>query len=176
MSEFNWIDTSIEGFKLRFANTADVPLIHRFIKELADFENLEDEVVSTEDQLRQNLFGDRSYAEVILGFEGEKPAGFALFFHNFSTFVGKPGIYLEDLFVKQGMRGNGYGREFLTYLARLANHRDCGRLEWAVQEWNEQAIGFYESLGARQKEEWTVYQLAGNRLKELGNSFNHTSQ
>ncbi len=171
MNEYNWIETSLEDFRLRFASKPDIPLIHEFIKELADYEQLEDEVVSTQTQLQQNLFGDRSYAEVILGFEGENPAGFALFFHNFSTFVGKPGIYLEDLFVKKEMRGKGYGKVFLTYLARLANHRDCGRLEWAVQEWNEKAIGFYENLGARQKEEWTVYQLAGKKLENLGKTF-----
>lgn len=173
MADYNWIETPLHDFKLRFANQADVSLIHDFILNLAEYENLKDEVVSTEDQLRQNLFGSRSYAEVILGFEKETPVGFALFFHNFSTFVGKPGIYLEDLYVKKDYRGKGYGRTFLTYLARLANHRDCGRLEWAVQEWNEQAIGFYEKLGAHQKEEWTVYQLAGTKLRELGNSFHN---
>lgn len=173
MADYNWIETSISDFKLRFANEDDVPLIHDFIVNLAEFENLKDEVVSTEELLRQNLFGSRSYAEVILGFENNTPAGFALFFHNFSTFVGKPGIYLEDLYVKKDYRGKGYGKTFLTYLARLANHRDCGRLEWAVQEWNEQAIGFYESLGASQKEEWTVYQIAGKKLRSLGNSFDH---
>jgi GNAT superfamily N-acetyltransferase len=173
MDDYNWIETSLPDFRLRFANRKDVPLIHKFIRDLADYENLEHEVVSTEEQLLQNLFGDRSYAEVILGFEKEEPAGFALFFHNFSTFVGKPGIYLEDLYVKKPLRGKGYGKIFLTYLARLANHRDCGRLEWAVQEWNERAIGFYESLGARQKEEWTVYQVAGSKLKKLGNSFDN---
>lgn len=173
MADYNWIETSQPNFKLRFANEADIPLIHKFIKDLANYENLEDEVVSTQDLLRQNLFGDRSYAEVILGFKNNEPAGFALFFHNFSTFVGKPGIYLEDLYVKKQMRGKGYGKVFLTYLARLANHRDCGRLEWAVQEWNERARGFYESLGAHQKEEWTVYQLAGSKLKQLGNSFDN---
>ena len=165
MPDYNWIDTSLPRFKMRFANETDIPLIHDFIVELAEYEKLKDQVVSTEEQLRKNLFGDRSYAEVILGFEEEQPAGFALFYHNFSTFVGKPGIYLEDLFVKEGLRGQGYGKAFLRYLARLANHRDCGRLEWAVQEWNKQAIGFYESLGARQKEEWTVYQVADSRLK-----------
>lgn len=173
MSDYNWIETDTENFRLRFARREDVPLIHKFIKELAEFENLRDEVVSTEELLYQNLFGDRSYAEVILGFEGNKPAGFALFFHNFSTFVGKPGIYLEDLFVKKEMRGQGYGKTFLTYLARLANHRDCGRLEWAVQEWNERAIKFYETMGAREKEEWSVYQLAGSKLKDLGNTFDN---
>jgi GNAT superfamily N-acetyltransferase len=117
--------------------------------------------------LRKNLFGDRPYAEVLIAEVDGEPAGFALFFHNFSTFVGRPGIYLEDLFVKPEHRGTGLGRALLKRLAEIAVERECGRLEWAVLDWNEPAIGFYKKLGARPNDEWTVFRLAGEALQEL---------
>ena len=122
------------------------------------------------DALRRGLFGERRYAEVLIGEEDGVPAGFALFFHNFSTFLGRPGIYLEDLFVRPEHRGKGYGRSLLARLAEIAVERDCGRLEWAVLDWNEPAIGFYRSLGARPNDEWTVYRLTGEALASLAGS------
>ena len=117
--------------------------------------------------LRRNLFGERRYAEVLIGEEDGEPVGFALFFHNFSTFLGKPGIYLEDLFVKPDHRGGGYGKALLQRLAQLAVERDCGRLEWAVLDWNEPAIGFYRKLGAVPMEDWTIFRLSGAALHDL---------
>jgi len=152
---------------LRFATVEDVGLILDFIRQLADYEKMVDEVIADEDQLRQSLFGDRRVAEVVIAsYEGE-PAGFALFFHNFSTFLGRPGIYLEDLFVIPKLRGRGIGRVMLSFLARLAVERGCGRLEWWVLDWNEPAIRFYERLGAKPMDEWTVFRLTGDRLEEL---------
>lgn len=162
------IPTQIPGFVIRFAGEADAPLILQFIKGLAEYERLTHEVRATEAQLRETLFGARRYAEVIIGeFEGT-PVGFALFFHNYSTFLGQPGIYLEDLFVTPDMRGRGFGKELLTFLARLAVERNCGRLEWAVLDWNAPAIGFYKKLGAVPMEEWTVFRLTGDALVEMG--------
>jgi GNAT superfamily N-acetyltransferase len=152
---------------LRAATLEDVPQILAFIRALADYERLLDEVVATEDGLRRALFGPRPYAEVVLAEEAGTPVGFALFFHTFSTFVGLPGIYLEDLFVVPEARGRGVGRALLTYLARLAGERGCGRVEWAVLDWNAPAIGFYQSLGALPNAEWTVYRLAGDALTAL---------
>jgi len=152
---------------LRFATVDDVGLIFDFICQLADDENIGDEVVADEDQLRQSLFGERRVAEVVIAsYEGE-PAGFALFFHNFSTFLGRPGIYLEDLFVIPELRGHGIGKILLSYLARLAVERGCGRLEWCVLDWNEPAIRFYERLGAQAMDEWTVYRVSGDTLEKL---------
>lgn len=167
MTKENWIETSLPDFKLRFAREEDVSLMLSFIKELADYEKLSHEVVATEKDIRENLFGEKAYAEAVIGYAGEKAAGFALFFHNFSTFLGKPGLYLEDLYVKPGMRSNGYGKAMLTYLANLAVERGCGRLEWAVLDWNEPAIHFYRELGARSMDEWTVYRLTGGSLSGL---------
>ncbi|MEO5762532.1 MAG: GNAT family N-acetyltransferase, partial [Vicinamibacteria bacterium] len=134
---------------------------------LAEYERLADSVVATEDILRQTLFGPRPYAEcVIARYKGE-PAGFALFFHNFSTFLGRPGIYLEDLFVNPDMRGKGVGRALLSHLARIAVERRCGRFEWAVLDWNESAIGFYKSLGAEPQNDWTVFRVTGEALTKL---------
>jgi|SRR5579885_1288726 GNAT superfamily N-acetyltransferase len=155
------------GFHIKPATTEDVPLILDFIKELAEYEKLSHEVVATEETLRENLFGKKSYAEVILAYLDHQPVGFALFFHNFSTFLGKPGIYLEDLFVKSSARGLGVGQKMLAYLARLAIERNCGRLEWWVLDWNEPAINFYKRLGAKAMDEWTVYRVTGNALDEL---------
>ena len=152
---------------LRPAIAADVPQILAFIRALADYERLLHEVVATEDGLRQALFGPRPYAEVVLAENAGAPVGFALFFHTFSTFVGRPGIYLEDLFVVPEARGMGVGKALLAELARLAVERRCGRVEWAVLDWNAPAIGFYDSLGARPNDEWTVYRLDGASLAAL---------
>jgi GNAT superfamily N-acetyltransferase len=149
------------------ATEADVPLILTFIRELADYERLSHEVVATEDALRNSLFGERRFAEVLLGYGGWSPAGFALFFHNFSTFLGKPGIYLEDLYVRPEFRGAGIGRALLVHLARLARERGCGRLEWSVLDWNEPAVGFYRGIGASAVDGWTVYRLTGEALEGL---------
>lgn len=153
--------------EIRIATEDDVPLILSFIKELAEYENLSHEVYATEDLLREYLFGERRGAEVVIGHHGEDPAGFALFFHNFSTFLGRPGIYLEDLYVTLELRGKGVGRALLTYLAKLAKERNCGRLEWSVLDWNEPAIKLYESIGAVPMDEWTVYRLTGEALDGL---------
>ncbi|MBA2375271.1 MAG: GNAT family N-acetyltransferase [Actinomycetota bacterium] len=152
---------------IRFATEADIPLILAFIKELAEYERLSHEVVATEETLRETLFGERRVAEVLLGYADGSPVAFALFFHNFSTFLGRPGIYLEDLFVRPEHRGLGFGKEMLRYLARIARERNCGRLEWWVLDWNESAIQFYKSLGAAPMDEWTVYRVAGDALDEL---------
>ena len=161
------IPISIDQFSLRMAETEDIPLILDFIRKLADYEQLSHEVVATEEDLEKHLFGQEKVAEVILGYEGEVPVGFALFFHNFSTFLGKPGIYLEDLFVLEEYRGKGYGKTLLTYLAKLAMERDCGRLEWAVLDWNEPSIEFYKSLGATLLNEWIVNRVSGESLVKL---------
>jgi GNAT superfamily N-acetyltransferase len=153
--------------EIRIATQADVPLILSFIRELAGYERLSHEVSATEDLLRKSLFGERQGAEVVVGYRGDEPAGFALFFHNFSTFLGRPGIYLEDLYVKPELRGQGVGRSMLAYLAKLAKERDCGRLEWSVLDWNEPAIKLYKSIGAVPMDEWTVYRLTGEALDEL---------
>lgn len=155
--------------EIRFATEEDVPLLLRFIKELAEYEKLSHEVSATEEILRDSLFGDRSVAEAMLAHRGDEPAGFALFFHNFSTFLGRPGIYLEDLYVRPEFRGSGIGRALLAYLAKLAKERDCGRLEWWVLDWNEPSIGFYESLGAVAMDDWTVYRVTGDALDKLSN-------
>lgn len=155
------------GLEIRPATEDDVPLILSFIGELAEYEKLSHEVVATEETLRQSLFGERRVAEVLLGHVGGEPAAFALFFHNFSTFLGRPGIYLEDLFVRPRFRGSGFGKAMLTHLARLAVERGCGRLEWWVLDWNEPAIRFYEKLGAEPMDEWTVYRLTGGALDKL---------
>jgi GNAT superfamily N-acetyltransferase len=152
---------------VRNATEDDVPLILSFIRELAEYEKLSHEVVATEEALRETLFGGRRYAEVLIGEQDGIPAGFALFFHNFSTFLGKPGIYLEDLYVRPEFRGAGIGKQLLSRLARLAVERDCGRLEWWVLDWNEPSIGFYRKIGAFPMDEWTVYRLTGEALEEL---------
>ena len=154
--------------EIRWAVEGDVPLIRSLIAELGDFERLSHEVVVSDELLRQHLFGAQRYAEVLIASWDGEPAGFALFFHNFSTFVGKPGIYLEDLFVREPLRGRGIGGALLRELARLAVQRGCGRLEWSVLNWNESAIGFYRKLGAVPKADWTIYRLAGDALEKLG--------
>jgi GNAT superfamily N-acetyltransferase len=152
---------------IRPATQADVPLVLRFIRELADFERLLHEVVATEARLRETLFGARPAAEVVIAEEDGEPLGFALFFHNYSTFLAQPGIYLEDLYVRPEARGRGTGRALLAHLARLARERGCGRLEWWVLDWNESALRFYRSLGAQPMDEWTVQRLTGPDLDRL---------
>ena len=153
---------------LRRAVRADVPEILRLIKALAEYEKLSHEVVATEAALAQTLFGARPTAEVLLAEEGGRAVGFALFFQNYSTFLARPGIYLEDLFVEPALRGRGIGKALLQAVARLAVERGCGRFEWAVLDWNAPAIGFYESLGARPMNDWTVMRLSGEALRRLG--------
>jgi GNAT superfamily N-acetyltransferase len=152
---------------IRPATRNDVPVIAELIRGLARFEKLEQEVVMTEDLLTASLFRERPYAEVLIAEDEGQALGFALFFHNFSTFLGRPGIYLEDLFVLPEHRGKGIGRLLLATLARLAVERGCGRLEWAVLDWNQEAIRFYERLGARPNSEWTIYRLTGESLSAL---------
>jgi GNAT superfamily N-acetyltransferase len=152
---------------LRAATPDDVPLILRFIRELADYERLLHEVEATEERLRETLFGPRAYAEVVIAETQGEPQGFALFFHNYSTFLAKPGIYLEDLYVRPEARGRGIGRKLLAHLARIAKERGCGRLEWWVLDWNEPARRFYRSLGAEAMDEWTVHRVAGGALDRL---------
>jgi len=149
------------------ATQDDVPLILHLVKKLAAYERLEHEVVATEEDFRKALFGPERVAEALLAFSGSQPVGFALYFSTFSTFVGRPGIYLEDIFVEPEHRGQGIGAALLTRIARIACDRNCGRLEWSVLTWNEPAIGFYERLGAKRMEEWRVFRLAGAPLKEL---------
>jgi GNAT superfamily N-acetyltransferase len=153
--------------EIRSATEDDVPLILTLINELADYERLSHEVVATEEALRDSLFGERRVAEALLGYLEDDPAGFALFFHNFSTFLGKPGIYLEDLYVRPEFRGAGVGKALLVHLAGLAKERGCGRLEWSVLDWNEPAIGFYRGIGASPVSGWTVYRVTGEALEEL---------
>jgi len=154
--------------RIRAGQPADVPVIADLIRQLAKFEKLENEVVLTEELLRIGLFGPHPYAETVIAEEAAQPIGFALFFHTFSTFLARPGIYLEDLFVLAEHRGRGVGRALLAHLAHLAVERGCGRVEWAVLNWNQEAIRFYERLGARPNAEWTVYRLAGEALGSLG--------
>ena len=146
------------------ARPEDVPVILNLIKALADYERLSDQVVATEAGLRAQLFGDRPAAEVVLASVGDTVVGFALFFHNFSTFLGQPGLYLEDLFVVPEWRGRGVGRQLLAYLAALAVERRCGRMEWSVLDWNTSAIGFYERLGATLMKDWKLCRLTGESL------------
>jgi GNAT superfamily N-acetyltransferase len=153
--------------QIRTATVQDVPLILSFIKGLAEYERLSHEVTVTEASLRESLFGPNPAAEVIIAYSDERPAGFALFFHNYSTFLGQKGIYLEDLFVLPEERGRGIGKALLVHLAKLAEERDCGRLEWAVLDWNEPAINFYKSLSAKPMNEWSTFRVTGDALKAL---------
>jgi GNAT superfamily N-acetyltransferase len=155
---------------IRMATEEDVPLILRFIRELAHYERLEHQVVATDSSVRATLFGSRRYAEVIIGEVEGDPVGFALFFHNYSTFLARSGIYLEDLYVRPELRGHGYGRALLARLASIAIERNCGRVEWAVLNWNEPAIRFYRSLGALPMDQWTVYRITGEALEKLVSS------
>ncbi len=156
-----------ERVEIRPAAEADVPLILQLIRELAEYERAPGDVVATEEGLRGVLFGQRPSAEVLLAMVGHEPVGFAVFFHNFSTWLGRPGLYLEDLFVRPDQRGHGYGRALLEHLARIAQERGCGRMEWAVLDWNEPAIQFYRKLGARPMDEWTVFRLTESEIAQL---------
>src|SRR5215471_5926748 len=157
-------------FEIRPARLDDVPIILKLIRDLATYERAPHEVVATEAQLVDVLFGKRPVAEVLLAFEGESPIGFAVFFYNFSTWLGRPGLYLEDLFVKPQKRGKGYGRALLVELAKIARDRGCGRMEWAVLNWNEPAIKFYRTLGAKPMDEWTVFRLTRDGIEKLANA------
>jgi len=153
---------------IRQASVDDLSLIAAFIRELAEYEKLAGAVEFDEEELRRSLFGDRPFAEVLIAEDEGAGVGFALFFHNFSTFLGRPGIYLEDLFVRPQARGKGFGKALLARLAQLAVERGCGRVEWAVLNWNQPSIEFYAALGARAKSDWTTYQLSGEALRALG--------
>jgi GNAT superfamily N-acetyltransferase len=155
------------NFKIEKATAADVPLILSFIKGLAEYERLTHDVVATEETLRDTLFGEKPFAEVVIAYDMDEAVGFALFFHNYSTFMARPGIYLEDLYVRPEARGKGFGRALLVHLAHLAKQRGCGRLEWAVLDWNEPAIKLYKSLGAVPMSEWTTFRLTGEDLSKL---------
>lgn len=155
------------AISIRSATPADVPAVLGFIRELAVYERLGHEVVATEADVQAGLFGPRPYAEVALACFGGTPVGFALYFHNFSTFLGKPGIYLEDLYVRPEARGLGAGKRLLAWLARAALERGCARLDWAVLDWNEPSIGFYRGLGAIALDDWTTYRVHGAALERL---------
>ncbi len=146
------------------ARVEDVPVILDFIRQLAEYEKLAHEVAATEQTLRETLFSERPYAEVLIAYWEESPVGFALFFHNYSTFLAKPGIYLEDLFVNPAARGKGIGKALLTRLAEVAIERGCGRVEWSVLNWNAPSIEFYRRMGARPQDEWTTFRLTGDAL------------
>jgi GNAT superfamily N-acetyltransferase len=158
----------IDSFEIRPAMQTDVPIILGFIKKLAAYERLSQEVVASEELLCETLFGSRRTAEVAIGYFEKQPVGFVLFFHNYSTFLSRPGIYIEDLFVEEAYRRRGFGAALLGYVGRLANERQCGRLEWSVLDWNEPAINFYKKLGAAPMSEWTVFRVTGEALKKLG--------
>lgn len=154
-------------FEIRTATKSDVPLILSFIEKLAAYERLSHEAVATEELLRRTLFGTRRTAEVAIGYAGGQAVGFVLFFHNYSTFLGRPGLYIEDLYVDEVYRRRGFGRALFLYVARLAKERQCGRLEWAVLDWNEPAIQFYKKLGAVPMNDWTVFRVTRETLDEL---------
>jgi len=159
-----------ENFTIRAATVADVPIILELIKALATYERAPDEVVVDEKGLAEVLFGKKPAAEVLIAFENDRAVGFAVFFHNFSTWLGRPGLYLEDLFVRPEDRGKGYGRALLVRLAKIAHDRGCGRMEWAVLDWNEPAINFYRKLGANPMHEWTVFRLTPDDIAKLADS------
>lgn len=165
-----FIQTSIPGFKIVPAERKDIKLIKDFIYELAEYEKLTNEVIIEENDLELYLFSEKKIAEVLIGYFNEQPVGFALFFHNFSTFLGKPGIYLEDIFIREEYRGRGFGTALLRYIANIAVERNCGRLEWTVLDWNKAAIEFYKSLGARVKHEWLINRVTGESLLKLAES------
>ena len=158
---------NVPGFEIHPARAADVPVILSFIKKLAAYEKLSHEVTATEERLRESLFGQRPPAEVAIGYFYGEPVGFVLYFHNYSTFLARPGLYIEDLFVDAAYRRRGFGRALLLHVARLAGERRCGRLEWAVLDWNEPAINFYKKLGAVAMDEWTAFRVTGAALKKL---------
>ncbi len=154
-------------FEIRPASEHDVPIILQLIKELADYEKLLHEVVATERVLRESLFCEHAHAEVMLAYYDNKPIGFVLFFHNFSTFLGQSGIYIEDLYIRPEMRGRGFGKKLLAYLAKLAKERNYGRIEWSVLDWNKHAIKFYKKIGAKPMDEWTMFRLEDEAIDKL---------
>ncbi|MGI9086254.1 MAG: GNAT family N-acetyltransferase [Chthoniobacterales bacterium] len=158
------------SFQIKPATITEVPIILRLIRELAEYERAPNDAVATEAQLREVLFGEKPSAEVLLAYAEEVPIGFAVYFFNFSTWLGRPGLYLEDLFVRPEVRGQGYGRALLVRLAQIARERGCGRMEWAVLNWNEPAIGFYKKLGAKPQNEWTVFRLTSDKIAQLAES------
>src|SRR5205823_3322619 len=160
----------VTDFKIRPACLEDVPVILQLIRDLATYERAPDEVSATKEQLVDVLFGERPVAEVLLAFEAETAVGFAVYFYNFSTWLGRPGLYLEDLFVNPEKRGKGYGRALLVELAKIARDRGCGRMEWAVLDWNEPAIKFYRALGAQPMHEWTVFRLTSEEIAKLADA------
>jgi len=160
----------MKQFEIRATTEADVPVILDLIRELAEYERAPDEVVTNEAELRVVLFGPQRSAEVLLALDEGKPVGFAVYFFSFSTWLGRPGLYLEDLFVRPAARGKGYGRALLEHLARIAHERGCGRMEWSVLDWNEPAIQFYKKLGAEPKSEWTVFRLTQEGIAKLAAS------
>ena len=162
--------------EFRFATEADVATILAFIRDLAEYEGLPHEVSATEDSLRDTLFGSRPYAEAVFACVQNREVGFALFFHNYSTFLGKPGLYLEDLFVKPEFRGRGIGKAMMIYLAQVARERGCGRFEWWVLDWNEPSIEFYRRMGAVPMSEWTVMRVTGEALETLAVASNQLSE
>jgi GNAT superfamily N-acetyltransferase len=159
--------TNMTNFTIRPATETDLPVILQLIRDLAEYEREPEAVVATEESLREVLFGSKPAAEVLLALEEEHAVGFAVFFHNFSTWLGRPGLYLEDLFVRPSERGKGYGRALLERLAQIAHERGCGRMEWAVLDWNEPAIQFYKKLGAQPMTEWTVFRLTRDEIARL---------
>jgi len=165
------VSTKIKNFTIRPATVDDAPVVLSLIKGLAEYEKLSHEVIATEELLLDTLFGARPVAEVILGDFESKSVSFALFFHNYSTFLGRPGIYLEDLFVKPEMRRKGFGRVMLAYVANLAKERQCGRLEWSVLDWNDPAWKFYKSIGAVPMDEWTIHRVTGEGITRLAAEF-----
>ena len=158
---------NVSEIRIQPATKADLPVILSFIRKLADYERLSHEVIATEDTLRETLFGRRRTAEVAIGYYKQQPVCFVLFFHNYSTFLGRPGIYIEDLFVDEPFRRRGFGAALFRYVAKLANERQCGRLEWSVLDWNEPAINFYKKLGAVPMKQWTVFRLTDEALAKL---------
>lgn len=160
-------ETASKSFEIRSAGEQDIPLILAFVKDLAEYERLSHLLMATESGLRDALFGLHPGAEVVLAFEGGDPAGFAVYFHNFSTFLGVKGLWLEDLFVRPAFRGRGYGKALLLHVARIATERGCGRFEWAVLDWNEPSIRFYQSLGAQPLDDWTIFRVTGPALQRL---------
>jgi GNAT superfamily N-acetyltransferase len=165
-----WITfNAMANFEIRTTTEADVPIILSLIRELADYERAPEAVVATEEGLREVLFGPKRSAEVLLALEEGEPVGFAVYFFNFSTWLGRPGLYLEDLFVRPNVRGKGYGRALLERLAQIARERGCGRMEWAVLDWNDPAIQFYRKLGAEPMNEWTVFRLTKEGIAKLAN-------
>lgn len=158
----------MEGkLNIRSAEINDTPIILKLIKDLSVYEKLTHQFVNNEELLKKYLFGEKRFAEVLIADFNDQPVGFALFFHNYSTFVGKPGIYLEDLFVQPEMRGKGIGKKLFLRLVNIAKERDCGRVEWSVLNWNTSAINFYKNMGAIPMDEWTVYRLTADKMDKL---------